>query len=96
MTYGENSGVIRDELAALLRHHRIQQRMGGPGIHTVPESTTLAEREQMGRQIRHYRYATLQWCRQALEAVRPKTDRTERPRCPAARSRNCATGLTEA
>jgi hypothetical protein len=74
VTYGENTGAIRDELAALLRHHRIQQRLGGEGTHTVPRSTTAVEREQLGRQIRRYRYSTLVWCRQALEAVGPKTD----------------------
>ncbi len=38
--YGENSGMIRAELTVLLRQHRIQQRLGGKGIHTVPETTT--------------------------------------------------------
>jgi hypothetical protein len=74
MTYGENAGTIRDELGALLRHHRIQQRLGGPGNYRLPETTTAAEREQMGRLIRRYRYVCLTWCRRALEVVSPQAD----------------------
>ena len=74
MTYGENAGVIRDELTILLSYHRIQQRLGGPGNHSVPESTTMAERAEMGRIIQRYRHAALTWCRQATEAVNPKTN----------------------
>ena len=29
--YGENGGLLRAELSALLRQHRIQQRIGGEG-----------------------------------------------------------------
>jgi hypothetical protein len=74
MTYGENAGTIRDELGALLRHHRIQQRLGGLGNYRLPETTTAAEREQMGRVIRRYRYACLTWCRRAVEVVSPQAD----------------------
>jgi hypothetical protein len=74
MTYGENAGTIRDELGALLRHHRIQQRLGGLGNFRLPETTTAAEREQMGRVIRRYRYVCLTWCRRALEVVSPQAD----------------------
>ncbi len=38
--YGETSGMLRDALGELLRQHRIQQRIGGAGLHTVPETTT--------------------------------------------------------
>ena len=31
MTYGENGHQLRSELTTLLRQHRIQQRLGGPG-----------------------------------------------------------------
>ena len=49
--YGENGGLLRAELATLLRQHRIQQRLGGPGTHTVPESTTAEERKALGQRI---------------------------------------------
>ena len=74
MTYGENVGVIRKELAALLRQHRIQQRLGGEHPHLHGEPTSPEERAAMGRIIRRYRDATLVWCQQALEAVGPKND----------------------
>ena len=67
--YGENSGAIRGQLSALLRQHRIQQRIGGPGIHTVPVTTTAAEREEIGRLIQRYRFGLLTWCRQALDSA---------------------------
>lgn len=73
MTYGENAGVIRDELVGLLRHHRVQQRIGGRGTYSVPESTTRDQREQLGRVIRRYRHAVLVWCYQALHATSDKT-----------------------
>lgn len=69
--YGENSGEIRAELAVLLRHHRIQQRLGGKGSYTVPESTTVDEREDLGRQIARYRQGILLWCVQASRAANP-------------------------
>jgi hypothetical protein len=69
--YGENSGAIRSELSTLLRQHRIQQRIGGPGIHTVPVTTTVAEREEIGHLIQRYRLGVLTWCRQALASARP-------------------------
>lgn len=74
MTYGENVGVIREQLAALLRQHRIQQRLGGVALHRSEPETTIPEREAMGRILRCYRDATLNWCHQALEAVGPKND----------------------
>lgn len=69
--YGENSGVLRAELAKLLRQHRIQQRIGGAGIHTVPVTTTTAERKEIGQLIGRYRYGVLTWCRQALTTASP-------------------------
>lgn len=74
MTYGENAGAIRDELTVLLSYHRIQQRIGGNGIHTVPATTTAAEREVVGQVIRRYRHAVLVWCSQALRAVSVKAE----------------------
>src|SRR5262245_40030783 len=86
MTYGENGNQIRAELTTLLRQHRIQHRLGGAGLHTVPESTTVEQRQQMGDQIQRYRWATLTWCLQAVAAATPKTNlegSTERSRGPA-------------
>ena len=86
MTYGENGHQVRSELTTLLRQHRIQQRLGGPGIHTVPESTTADQRELLGEQIQRYRYATLAWCMHAVVAANPRINlerTTERSRGPA-------------
>lgn len=83
--YGENTGQLRAEFTTLLRQHRIQQRLGGKGIHTVPETTTVAEREELGHQIARFRRTVLVWCFQAVNATSPSTDlegsshRTRRP-----------------
>lgn len=74
MTYGENSAAIRRELGHLVDQHRVQQRLGGPGSHTVPQSTTAAQRREMGRVVRRYRHAILVWCHQGLRAVSTKND----------------------
>lgn len=67
--YGENAGNLRTELTTLLRQHRIQQRLGGPGTHIVPETTTLEERGVLGEQIARYLHAVLVWCLQAASAA---------------------------
>jgi hypothetical protein len=72
--YGQNSGQLRDALGILLRQHRIQQRLGGKGTHTVPETTTAAEREDLGRQIRRYRQCVLTWCLEAVNATDLRLD----------------------
>ena len=97
--YGENGGNIRAELATLLRQHRIQQRLGGPGIHTVPESTTPEERKALGRQIGRYRHAVLVWCLQAVRAASPRINlegSTGRTRGPADELRYRLTAAIEA
>ena len=84
--YGENSGHLRDAMGALLREHRIQQRLGGKGTHTVPETTTVAEREELGQQIRRYRECVLTWSLQAVRSANPRADlggTTVRSRGPA-------------
>lgn len=60
--YGENSATMRRELAALLRQHRIQHRIGGPGH---------PDRAAMGLQIRQYRQSLLIWSTQAMRAAGP-------------------------
>ncbi len=67
--YGENGHLLRAELSALLKQHRIQLRIGGPGTHTVPVTTTEQERARIGEQIRRYRRSALTWCLQATIAV---------------------------
>jgi len=67
--YGEHSGAIRAELSTLLRQHRFQRRIGGAGVHTAPVSTTVAQREEIGRLIQRYRFGLLTWCRQALDSA---------------------------
>ena len=74
MTYGENAHEMREAMASLLRWHRIQQRLGGPGSYTIPVTTTAAERERMGQIIQRYRLAAMTWCLQAVTATSPKTD----------------------
>jgi hypothetical protein len=71
--YGENGGLMRAELSALLRQHRIQQRIGGEGIYTVAATTSADERRQIGEQIRRYRQGILIWCHQATIAAAPGT-----------------------
>ena len=86
MTYGENGGRVRAELTALLRQHRIQQRLGGQGSHTVPETTMLEQRERMGELMQRYRHAALAWCLHAVVAANPRVDlkqATARSRGPA-------------
>lgn len=69
--YGENTRIIREQLAILLRQHRIQHRIGGPGIPTLPVTTTPAERRLLGLQLGRYRHAVLVWALEAVRAVDP-------------------------
>jgi len=69
--YGENGHRLRTELATLLRQHRIQPRLGGPGSHTIPVTTTREQREALGEQIQRFRWATLMWCLQVVAAANP-------------------------
>ena len=70
--YGTNGRQLREELTTLLRQHRVQQRLGGPGSHSIPATTTREQREQLGEQIQRFRYATLAWCRHAVAAANPR------------------------
>ena len=89
--YGENAGQLRAELTVLLRQHRIQQRLGGPGSHTIPETTTTEERQRLGEQIARYRQAVLAWCHQAVYAAGPRIASKAPTTAAPARPRNCAT-----
>jgi hypothetical protein len=70
--YGTNGRQLREELTTLLRQHRIQQRLGGEGSHSIPVTTTLERREELGQLIQRYRYAALAWCLHAVAAANPR------------------------
>ncbi len=59
--YGETGAQMRQELAALLRQHRVQQRLG-----PTPE-----DRADTGTSVRAYRQAVLVWMGQTMHAVNP-------------------------
>lgn len=69
--YADNGGRLRAELSTLLRQHRVQQRLGGAGSHTIKETTTVDERGRLGEQIGRYRHSALVWCLQAVRAANP-------------------------
>ena len=60
--YGETGAAMRAEFAALLRQHRVQQRLVG----ATPEA-----REELGGLIRTYRQTVLVWLGQAMRAASP-------------------------
>lgn len=60
--YGETGAAMRTEFAALLRQHRVQQRLTG----ATPEA-----REELGGRIRTYRQTVLVWLGQAMRAASP-------------------------
>lgn len=60
--YGETGAAMRQEFAALLRQHRVQQKLGGP----TPEA-----REELGVLVREYRQTVLVWLSQAMCAASP-------------------------
>jgi len=86
MTYGATTSELRQAMTELVRRHRVLQPLGGPGIYTVPETTTVEERRAMGAEIQRFRCASLLWCHQAAVAVTPKftlVGKTARSRGPA-------------
>jgi hypothetical protein len=70
--YGTNGRQLREELTTLLRQHRIQQRLGGQGSHTIPVTTTPEQREVLGERIQRFRYTALAWCLHAVAAANPR------------------------
>jgi hypothetical protein len=70
--YGETGTAMRQEFAALLRQHRVQQRLGGP----------LEAREELGLVIRQYRQGVLIWCSQAMHATSPLLFSNQAPTQP--------------
>lgn len=69
--YGDNGALMRSELAALLRQHRIQQRLGEASANAGTSNQSAVEREGVGRQVRQYRHTILAWCAQAVLAAKP-------------------------
>lgn len=69
--YGENGALLRTELTALLKQHRVQLKIGGDGCHTIPATTSRIEREHLGDLIRRYRQSALVWAQEASRAVAP-------------------------
>lgn len=66
--YGETGDLMRTELAALLRQHRILHRLGD----RTPSATGAAsEREAAGIVIQQYRQTVLSWCTEAVMAAKP-------------------------
>jgi hypothetical protein len=60
--YGESGAAMRTEFAALLRQHRVQQKLRGP---------TRETRADLGLLIREYRQSVLVWMNQAMRAAQP-------------------------
>lgn len=66
--YGETGDLMRTELAALLRQHRILQRLGSdPGS----SAAAVPERQAAGAVIQQYRQTILSWCSEAVMAAKP-------------------------
>ena len=63
--------ALRAELTTLLRQHRIQHRLGGRGTPTMPETTTVGERQALRELIGRYRQMVLVWCLHAITAANP-------------------------
>lgn len=66
--YGETGHLMRSELAALLRQHRILHRLGG---HAPSVPGAMPEREVAGMVIQQYRQTVLSWCTEAVMAAKP-------------------------
>jgi hypothetical protein len=66
--YGETGDLMRSELAALLRQHRIVHRLGD---HTPSAPGVVPEREVAGMLIQQYRQTVLTWCAEAVMAAKP-------------------------
>jgi hypothetical protein len=86
--YGENGAAMRRELAALLRQHRIQHRLGSPA---------QPDRAALGQQILQYRQNLLIWCTQAMQAASPLvfSNLPTKPANPFRAAQPCTTGAGE-
>ncbi|WP_344779031.1 hypothetical protein, partial [Nocardioides panacisoli] len=71
--YGETGDLLRSELAALLRQHRIQQRLGADSSSNTREIASAEARAADGQVIQQYRRTILNWCAQTVLAATPLT-----------------------
>ena len=68
--YGHTGTQLRTELAALLRQHRVQQRIGAPDSRGRGQLSP-GDREEISRTILAYRRSILTWCIGALHSAEP-------------------------
>jgi hypothetical protein len=66
--YGETGDLMRTELAALLRQHRILHRLGD---HSPTAPGAVPVRLAAGIVIQQYRQTILSWCAEAVMAAKP-------------------------
>jgi hypothetical protein len=66
--YGETGDLMRTELAALLRQHRILHRLGD---HSLIAPSAVPDRQAAGIVIQQYRHTILSWCAEAVTAAKP-------------------------
>lgn len=66
--YGETGDLMRTELAALLRQHRILHRLSE---HSPTARSPVPDREAAGVVIQQYRQTILSWCAEAVMAAKP-------------------------
>jgi hypothetical protein len=66
--YGETGDLMRTELAALLRQHRILHRLGD---HSPTATDAVPHQETAGSVIQQYRQTILSWCAEAVMAAKP-------------------------
>lgn len=71
MTYGQTGSEMRAGLTALLKQHRVQQRLGGATRWNRDSPTSTTTMTEYGALIRTYRQAVLTWCHQATVAADP-------------------------
>lgn len=92
--YGETGNLMRTELAALLRQHRILHRLSD---HTSTPPGVVPEREVAGMVIQQYRQTVLSWCTVAVMAAKPLvfSATLPRPANPFQASNDPGTALSE-
>lgn len=66
--YGETGALMRTELAALLRQHRILHRLGDQ---SATATDAVPHQETAGFLIQQYRQTILSWCAEAVMAAKP-------------------------
>ena len=74
--YGENIGLLRNELATLLSQHRVSERIRHDLARTRPPLEVEDAQHEVRALIRRYRHSVLTWCHQAMAQSdpNPKSD----------------------